>query len=516
LPGRRPYLAIWLAGFAHWLVMLVGISLAHTALIAGWIALSWYVAFYLPVFVGLTRVAVHRLGISMVVAAPVVWVGLELVRGHLLTGFSLGLLAHTQFAWTTLLQISDLAGAYAVSFVMMLVAASLARMLPIAAQSQVDPTRSRWTLWPAGVAAAALAATLGYGAFRINETPPQPRGQPVRVALIQGSLDTIFDITQKRIDETYRQYAGLTDQAVREHQRLDLVIWPESMFMVPEFRVEEPLGIPPDADMPVAEFRQRLQEANAEFEAKLVREAARVNRAGDDHPPPDGAASRLLVGTTTIQYGPGDQRKTFNAALLSDAAGQVAGRYYKMHPVMFGEYIPLGDAFPWIYRLTPMDGGLSIGDGPKIFQVAGLAMSPSICFESVVPHLIRQQVVELDRRGTPADALVNVTNDGWFWGSAILDLHFRCAVFRAIENRKPMIIAANTGFSAWIDGNGSILAQGPRRDTAVLLAEVRPDGRHSPYHRVGDLPAWLCALACAALALVGCRGPATQSTEPRK
>ena len=86
LVGSRPYLAIWLGGFAHWLLMLYGISKAHPALIAGWIALSWYLAFYTPIFVWLARVAVHRLGVPVVVAAPVVWVGLELIRGHLSGG----------------------------------------------------------------------------------------------------------------------------------------------------------------------------------------------------------------------------------------------------------------------------------------------------------------------------------------------------------------------------------------------------------------------------------------------
>jgi len=120
-----------------------------------------------------------------------------------------------------------------------------------------------------------------------------------------------------------------------------------------------------------------------------------------------------------------------------------------------------------------------------------------------VPHLVRRQVLELARRGEPADVLVNVTNDGWFWGSSILDLHSRCAVFRAIENRKPLVVAANTGISTWIDGNGVTRARGPRRAPAILIADVQPDGRTSPYAIVGDLPAWACAAACVMLALVG-------------
>jgi apolipoprotein N-acyltransferase len=213
----------------------------------------------------------------------------------------------------------------------------------------------------------------------------------------------------------------------------------------------------------------------------------------------------LLVGTTTWVTGPGNKEANYNSALLADPAGNVVGRYYKQHAVMFGEYIPLGDKLPWIYALTPMPRGMSVGDGPTALQVAGLTMSPSICFESVVPHLIRSQVIDLAKAGTPADVLVNVTNDGWFWGSSILDLHFRCSVFRAIENRKPVIVAANTGFSTWIDGSGRIRAVGPRRATAVLTAEVRPDGRTSPYHTLGDWPAALCGIFCLVLAFVGSR-----------
>ena len=62
--------------------MLDGIRLAHPALYAGWLALSAYLGVYLPVFIGLTRVAVHRLNLSLIFVAPIVWVGLELLRGH--------------------------------------------------------------------------------------------------------------------------------------------------------------------------------------------------------------------------------------------------------------------------------------------------------------------------------------------------------------------------------------------------------------------------------------------------
>jgi apolipoprotein N-acyltransferase len=75
-------------------------------------------------------------------------------------------------------------------------------------------------------------------------------------------------------------------------------------------------------------------------------------------------------------------------------------------------------------------------------------------------------------------------------------------VFRAVEFRKPLVIAANTGLSAWIDGDGRILAQGQRRTDEVVWAEVAPDGRKSLYLAYGDLPSYIClALSCVPAAV---------------
>lgn len=111
--------------------------------------------------------------------------------------------------------------------------------------------------------------------------------------------------------------------------------------------------------------------------------------------------------------------------------------------------------------------------------------------------------MQLRAQDREPDILVNLTNDGWFWGSSELDMHLACAVFRAIECRKPSLIAANTGFSAWIDSNGRIKAQGRRRLTDVIVATPEIDERHSPYLDYGDVPAGLCLLATVALAIVG-------------
>src|SRR5689334_2182539 len=90
LSGRRPYLALWFASFLFHLAAYYWVTLPHWATSFGWLAMSAYLAVYFPVFIGLSRLAVHRLRVSPLAAAPVVWVGLELARAHLVTGFAMG------------------------------------------------------------------------------------------------------------------------------------------------------------------------------------------------------------------------------------------------------------------------------------------------------------------------------------------------------------------------------------------------------------------------------------------
>jgi apolipoprotein N-acyltransferase len=212
----------------------------------------------------------------------------------------------------------------------------------------------------------------------------------------------------------------------------------------------------------------------------------------------------LLLGVDTIEV-KDENHRSFNSALFVDRDGSLGARYDKMHPVLFGEYIPFGKQFPWLYRLTPLGGGLTAGERPRYGLADGAVIAPNICYETVVPHVICRQVRELAAAGHEPDVLVNVTNDGWYLGSSELDLHLMCGVFRAVECRKPLLIAANTGFSASIDSNGRILEQGPRRATGVIVASTLLDDRDSPYLVWGDYPAGICLALCAVLAVQGMR-----------
>jgi apolipoprotein N-acyltransferase len=175
--------------------------------------------------------------------------------------------------------------------------------------------------------------------------------------------------------------------------------------------------------------------------------------------------------------------------------------YDKMHPVMFGEYTPLADRFPFLSRLTPLPGGLTAGREPVVVEIAGRRVAPTICYETALPAAVRSLVRRLDAAGERPDVIVNLTNDGWFWGSSELDMHLVASIFRAVEVRTPVVIAANTGFSAAIDGGGRLLARGPRRAPAPVRVTVWPDGRRSPWLVAGSLAAGACVAVAGAVLL---------------
>ncbi len=528
LGGCRPYMVLALAGFAFWMAALHWLRLPDPATSVGWVAISFYFAFYLPLFVGLGRVAVHRLRVPVILAAPVVWTGLELARGRLMSGMTMASLGHTQYHWIGLIQISDLGGAYGVSFVVMLVAASLARMLPGAGLLGAMPTlvvgmwRSSgnvnmptasvgmapvpkaqrfpwWFLaitWPLLPAAAVLAAALCYGHLRMagNATDAGPR-----IALVQGSIDIEMRYNPGMRERIFQQYYDLSRKAVAKYPGLDLVVWPETMFLESLVTFDADARRPADFQGTDAEFREWLPRIAAR-NASLMGETAR--RLGVP----------LLLGVDRNHFG-ADGPKCYNSAAYVGRDGRLLGRYDKMHLVPFGEYVPLADRWPWLQRLTPLPISVTAGEEPAALELrrggnskAVWRIAPNICYETVLPQVIRRQVNTLAAEGREPDVLVNLTNDGWFWGSSELDMHLACGVFRAVECRRPLLVAANTGFSAWIDGDGNIVQQGPRRDTGVILAEPRLDRRRSWYLAHGDWLAGVCLAACGLFAAVGLYG----------
>jgi apolipoprotein N-acyltransferase len=215
----------------------------------------------------------------------------------------------------------------------------------------------------------------------------------------------------------------------------------------------------------------------------------------------------------------------------------VAHEYSKVHLVPFGETVPFKDSWPWLREqlmaLSPYDFDYTVEPGERgqtPFEIAyrapggdgALADKPpvapgaeaprtarfqvAICYEDAMAYRIREMV----RPGPPGrrkdiDFLVNISNDGWFNGSIELDQHLNLCVFRAVENRIPIVRSVNTGISAIIRSDGRIEkvvadAAGNRRyiegETHGRLAL---DDRRAPYTGAGDVLAIGCLAWTAAV-----------------
>ena len=519
---RWMYTSIFVFGLISQLAMLQWMRLGDPTMYVAWVALSVYLAIYAMAFVAISRVAVHRCSLPLVVAGPLVWTGLEYLRAHLLTGFAWYFLGHSQYRWLELIQISDVVGAYGVSFVIVMSAAALTLLVPhsllirlkLVLPSTGPTTASGLTLsdlMQITLAFSVFAGVLGYGYVRRGQADFKPGP---RIALIQGNFVASLRTEPASHDDIYLTHLRLNSRAVREQAQI--IIWPEGMFPWPMMI--------PAKELTNDQLRELVPTVNPAMwhdttvRSVLVEESQR-----------SGAA--LIFGINSAEAKPNSVEQHNSAVFVRPDVG-IAGRYDKMHLVPFGEYIPLTKLLPWLKAFSPYSdtSGLVAGKEAAVFEYLGWRLAPIICFEDTVPHLVRQIVAagSDSERGQPIDVLVNMTNDGWFHGSSELNQHLITAAFRAVECRTPLVRAVNTGISAVIDGDGAIRepdlfidgdarknGDAPPRTTArdpktgawhknlnaALIHTVPLDSRRSLYVQYGDWFAALCAAAAIGMAL---------------
>ncbi len=512
--ASRPYRCLWLAGMFFWLAALQWVRLPYWAVGFGWLGLGIYFGCYLPLFVGLSRIGVHLLRLPVILVAPVVYTGLELAQAHLLSGMTMGCLEHSQYRRTMLIQISDLTGCYGVTFLVMFVAACLARMAPCDSRASFClPSRQggrkpalnprRWVFWPLAPAAALVGTVLVYGHFRTVHVETDPG---LKIALIQGNIDVQIGNPRDIGAITDADYRRLTYAAIAKfgHPQIDLIVWPETVLSCVNCRycriwvtADEGAARPAQfSDETPQQFQQYLADASRETQEKMTATAQEF-----DLP--------MILGLDREHFS-GQGFDFYNSAVLVTPDGRwyqpghcERSYYDKMHLVVFGEYMPFVKSLPWLQSLTPLGTNCSPGERPKGFLLKDICLAPNICYETVLPHVIRNQLTTLRQQGHEPQILVNVTNDGWFWGSNELEQHLACGVFRTVECRRPMVIAANTGISASIDASGRILAEGHLRQEDTLLADVRLDHRESWYLSHGD---WFAGACLATTLLFACAG----------
>ncbi len=454
----------WL-GTLRWLLKLGDTSPVPLFLyVLAWVALSACLAVYVGGFAWTARRLAGLLDVRrwwvpplLTLAIPLIWVGWEYLRATLFSGFPWNPLGVSQYRQLGVIQIAEYGGVYAVSALVTLMNAGLAltidRYLHRGSDRRYRPHIELFL---------ALAIIL----FCVFQIGPRlirrqtSRQAQFRVALIQPAIPQLkkWDPADEarildRLDHLTRGVLPL---------KPDLVVWPETAM---------PAGL-----------QDWVQDTNA---TPAWQQVGRLLT-------PD---SSLLIGTMVYE-GAWPRPQLYNAAVLVNATEGLQAAYAKQHLVPFGEYIPLEQWFPRLGEWSPLGWSCAPGRRPVVFELeGGRTFSTMICFEDVFPNLVRKFV----RNG--ARLLINMTNDAWFDGTAAAVQHLSHSVLRAVENRVPVVRAANSGVSCFIDRSGRIYARiepepggKPASTTLVSGVEFPPyDQTLTVYSRWGD---WALARPC--------------------
>ncbi len=419
-PGRGFRLG-FLAGFSFFFLLLYWLTGVMThfgglPLPAAWgilALLSAYLALYLAVPVYLfEQLKLYEISVlnAFILAGLVVL--FEYLRGFILGGFPWGLLGASQYRFLDLIQAADIGGVYLISFLVVLVNYALFALF-------ADYRRA----WP--VEAVVLVIFLSFLVYGHLERQKDWPGMPFEVGLIQGNIPQDIKWDKAFKQASLKRYFELSEKAIRHGAQI--LIWPETAI---------PFYFFPDQGL-----------------------GCKIIAWSQTH------QALLLFGAPRLSLY--QDRIEIHNSLFLVAKGRIKGVYDKQHLVPFGEYVPLENVFPFLRTFAVASGDYRPGpNGGPLRLSRHKVFGPLICFESIFPWLARKQV----QKG--ATVLVVVTNDAWFGRSAGPYQHFAQAVFRAIENRRYVLRAANTGISGVISPTGEILCATKLEETTAPCAKA--------------------------------------------
>ena len=453
-PWRAAALWGWFFGTLHFAVLLRWLNFTFQTYSAiPWpltygppLLLSAYCGLYPALVAGsVAWLAARRSAAWGVAAAPFLWVAGEWLRAHLMGGFPWGTLGYSQYLRLPVIQIAEIGGVHAVSFLIVAVNAALAGALVLS---------WRKALSGLGLAGALVGATLWFGTARLHEPLEPPE---ISVAIVQPSIDQPLKFDPNHARETLAIAFALTRQAAAT--RPALIVWPETA---------------------TPSLLRRDRELTAAL-AALARQAQ----------------APLLVGSLDATDAAPPRLR--NSAFLVTERG-LASRYDKMHLVPFGEYVPLAGLIGFVRGWAEFIADLEPGARAAVFPGPPAPFGVVICYEGIFPDLVREFV----RNG--ARLMVNITNDAWFGRTSGPEQHLAMYPFRAVEHRVAVVRAANTGVSAFIAPTGQIVRRTRLYERGVAVDRVRLRVGRTLYGRLGDWPAWLgLAVSGAALGAAGRR-----------
>jgi apolipoprotein N-acyltransferase len=459
---RAAFLTGWLSGTTFFVVVTywVAHTIGHYTALPESIALvlllmmSAVLGLYTGAFAaGVRWMQMRRL--PWVYLAPALWVGLEWMRGWFFIGFPWGALGYSQWRFGDLVQMVEVTGVYGVSALLVFFNAVFAAV--VMTRGRLD----RRHLTALSLLTLLMIALPMLGRARTAMLARlEPAGRLV-VGVAQGNVAQDHKWDPAFVDDTMNRYVRLTERAAAAGAQL--VVWPETA--VPFF----------------------FQESGPMREVMLA-----LARRLDVY---------LVFGSPAATVDVDRRMQQRNRAYLVGPRDGELDHYDKMELVPFGEYVPFARVLFFVQQMVDAVGALAPGTHPTVFEGPNGRFGVLVCYEGVFPWISRRFV----RDG--ADYLVNVTNDAWYGRTSAPHQHLAQATLRAIENRRPLVRAANTGISAIVREDGRLAWAGPLDKMLEHTGEITWHRLQTFYTRFGDVFVGLCVMALVVAGLVGARRP---------
>ena len=427
LVGHLTFCFLYFGGVLYWIPQVLIVYGHLHVLVAGLVfglMLALMSAFLLP-FTLLTQCAAGRGRKLGLLCAPGFWLFTEIARNYwMVNGFPWASLGYSQFPYLWIVQIADLGGVYFLSFLIVLVNCGLLALFHMR-----DLRFALSILFIFGL-------TNLYGVYRLYLWEPVGSYR-IKAGLVQGNISLAED-KEYYAKSYFEVLPRLARQASKEGAQWVLL---------------------PEAQNPY------IFEQDFYFKTFWKKQASVLGVF-------------ILFNSAAL-----DKTKEgvyYNSAYQLDPTGEVSYRYDKVHLVPFGEYLPFAEWLSFAKPLVAEVSSFHPGSDLRLARIGEVSYGTLICYEAIFPEISRSHVEG------GAEILVNLTNDAWFGATAAPSQHLQMAVFRAIENRRPFLRAANSGHSAIVSLKGRVEQKTPLFVEDVIVSDVEANGVKSPFALIGN------------------------------
>ncbi|MCF7886905.1 MAG: apolipoprotein N-acyltransferase [Candidatus Omnitrophica bacterium] len=404
----KGFISFFIFGFVYY-----GLSVYWVAYVSilGFVLLIVYLSLFYLIFYLLGTFFIKKPLRQL--AIPAAWAVVEFLKEIIWCGFSWANLGYSQFNYLYLIQIADIGGTKLISFTIVLVNFLIWEIIVFyrgkgAKQKRADKKILKRLFFLLFI----FAAIITYSSFRLKKKESR---EEVSISLIQPNILDKQLLRLKGKEAILKSFSILIERTPEDN----LIIFPE------------------------AAWPYLLDKGDSKLIANFVKESKR----------------NILIGAIAkegVRY--------YNSALFFNKSGNLVETYNKIKLVPFGEYVPLRKYLKFIEVLNSI-GDITPGEERKSFSFQGKTFATLICFEDVFPYYVAKVAEN-------KDFLLNITDDSWFYGQPEAGQHLSIMVLRAIENRIPIVRAANSGISGWVSPEGYVTKLEKDKDNLFVKAQA--------------------------------------------